>query len=121
MKSFQKFFLILVSFCLFFNITIGRTVNFEFTNRSSKESSFIKISQIKKSNILVDFEFETSAEEGLQEETDPDDGEFNYLIYSPFEFSFDSFLCNQKLQFSDNETRSVLKLPLFIKFQNLRL
>ncbi len=96
-------------------------MNFEFTHHSSKESSFFKISQIKKSNILIDFDFETSAEETLQEETDSDDGEINHIVYSPFEFSFDSFLCNQKLNFSEKETRSSLKLPLFIKFRNLRL
>ena len=82
---------------------------------------FLKISQIKKSNILIDFDFETSAEETLQEETDSDDGEFIYLLYSPFEFSFDSFVRKQKSSFSQIEPRNSLKLPLFIKFRNLRL
>lgn len=121
MKSLQKFFLILISFCLFFNVAIGRTWNFDFTHHSSKESSFLKTSQIKKSNILIDFDFETSAEEGFQEETDSDDGEFNYLVSSPFEFSFDYFKRKQKSCFSQMELRNSLKVPLFIKFRNLRL
>lgn len=119
--NFKKFVLILISFCLFFNVSIGSDWNLEQSNHTFKVSPFLKISQIKKSNILIDFDIETSVEEVLEEETDSDDGEFSYLVYSHFEISFDSIKRNQEKLFSNHENKISLKLPLFIKFRNLRL
>ncbi len=121
MKIFQKFFLILVTFCLFFNVTLSRTWNADFTQNPSEENSFLKYTHLKKSNIFIDFDIDKSIEESLQEESDTDDTEFNCIACNPFEFSFDSFINNQKLLFLVNQSRSTLKLPLFLKFQNLRL
>lgn len=121
MKTFQRFLLIVISFCLFFNVSKGKPLNFDFTHHSSKKSSFLEIPQIKKSSILIDYNLETIAGEGLQEETDSDDGDFNYIVYSPLEFSFGSIVSNRKLSFSHTETWNSLKIPLFIKFRNLRL
>lgn len=70
MRRFQKLVLILVSFCLLFNVALSKTRNLgDITNRT-KSYSFFQNNEIKKSNILFDLDFETLTEEAFQEETD---------------------------------------------------
>lgn len=121
MKSFQRIVLISVSLCLFLNVSFARTFNSGFKNQLKKNASLLHVTKLKKSNLLLDFDIETFAEEALQEESDSDNAEFNLNYHSPFEFSFDSFVNDQNIRFSTNEPKHVLKLPLFIQFRNLRL
>lgn len=70
MRRFPKLILILISFCLFFNVSLSKTRNLgDITHRTKTNSFFLK-NEIKKSNIPIDLNFETLTEEAFQEETD---------------------------------------------------
>ena len=121
MKSFQRFVLLLVSLCLFFNVALGLTLNLGSKSQVSKKVSSLQMTNIKKSNNLLDYDIETLAEELLEEESDSENIDFNCLIYRPFEYSFNSLINGQKIRLLANESGDLLKVPLFIQYRNIRL
>lgn len=121
MKKIRKLILLFVSLCLFINVTYVGFLNNDLKNFSNKKSSLFQITNVKKTNFIVDFDVETIAEEALQEETDSDNIQFNFLFFNPFDFSFDSLNDGTKVKIAYLKKSDNCKLPLFIRYQNFRL
>ncbi len=121
MIRFRRYTLLLVSFCLFINVTLSGVLNLGYKSFSLKKSTLVQITNVKKTNILVDYDVETIAEEALQEETDSDDIQFNYIIFKSFDYSFDTYNLGSKANIFFLDKTEFYKLPLFIRYQNFRL
>lgn len=121
MKIIQKSVFLLVSLCLFFNATIAKTFSIESKKITHKGFLPLEIKKVEKSNILIDFDLENSAEPASEEESDSDEIQFDLVLYRPFEYSFEFLdISHLKKRYDSNQLNSC-KLPLFIRYQNFRL
>ena len=121
MKRIRRFILLLVSLCLFFNVTFAGALNLGSKSFSHKKSTSLQITNVKKTTILVDYDIETIAEEALQEETDTDNIHFDYVLFKTFDFSIDSIIFGKNIHFKNVKQADLYKLPLFIRYRNFRL
>ena len=121
MKRFQKFVLLLFSLCLFINVTIAKTLGPSIRSHSSIKLSSLKITDVLKTSILSDFDIETDAEEMLEEESDNENVEFNFIQYQFVKFSLNYNINSLNIQYLDDRLFSSQQLPLLIQFRNIRL